>query len=53
MTRKGAEFAGLSVAIVTPFKGDEVDYEALRAQVEFQVEAGTTCLVPVDRKSVV
>jgi 4-hydroxy-tetrahydrodipicolinate synthase len=47
MTRKGAEFAGLSVAIVTPFKGDEVDYEALRAQVEFQVEAGTTCLVPV------
>ncbi|MFT5525701.1 MAG: 4-hydroxy-tetrahydrodipicolinate synthase [Pirellulaceae bacterium] len=47
MTRKGAEFAGLSVAIVTPFRDDEVDYEALRAQVDFQVEAGTTCLVPV------
>ena len=46
MTRKGSEFAGLSVAITTPFKDGEVDYETLRAQVEFQIEAGTVCLVP-------
>jgi 4-hydroxy-tetrahydrodipicolinate synthase len=46
MSLKGAEFAGLSVAIVTPFKDGEVDYEALKAQVEFQIEAGTTCLCP-------
>ena len=42
MTRKGSDFAGLSVAIVTPFKDGEVDYAALRQQVEFQIEAGTT-----------
>lgn len=47
MTRKGSEFAGLSVAIVTPFRDGKVDVDALRKQVDFQVEAGTTCLCPV------
>ena len=47
MTRKGSAFSGLSVALVTPFKGGELDVEALRKQVDFQVEAGTTCLCPV------
>ncbi len=47
MTRKGSEFAGLSVAITTPFRDGKVDVEALRKQVDFQVEAGTVCLVPV------
>ena len=47
MARKGAEFAGLSVAITTPIVNGEVDYEALKRQVEFHVEAGTTCLCPV------
>ncbi len=47
MTRKGAEFAGLSVAITTPFKDGQLDVDALRKQVDFQVEAGTTCLCPV------
>lgn len=47
MTRKGAEFAGLSVAITTPFKDGKIDVEALRAQVDFQVDAGTNCLCPV------
>lgn len=47
MARKGSDFAGLSVAIVTPFKDGEVDYAALRAQVEFQIKAGTKCLCPV------
>jgi 4-hydroxy-tetrahydrodipicolinate synthase len=46
MSRKGSDFAGLSVAITTPFKDGGVDFDALRAQVEFQVEAGTVCLVP-------
>lgn len=47
MARKGSAFAGLSVAIVTPFRDGAVDYPKLREQVEFQIEAGTTCLVPV------
>ena len=47
MPTKGEAFAGLSVAIVTPFKNGEVDYATLRAQVEFQIAAGTNCLVPV------
>ena len=44
--RKGADFSGLSVAIVTPFKDGEVDYARLKEQIEFQIEAGITCLVP-------
>jgi len=47
MTTRGEEFAGLSVAMTTPFRNGEVDVEALQQQVEFQVEAGTTCLCPV------
>jgi len=47
MTRKGSAFAGLSVALITPLKDDQVDSEAIRRQVEFQIEAGTTCLCPV------
>ena len=47
MARKGAEFAGLSVSITTPIVNGEVDYETLKRQVEFHVEAGTTCLCPV------
>jgi 4-hydroxy-tetrahydrodipicolinate synthase len=47
MTRKGAEFSGLSVAITTPFKDGKVDVDALRNQIDFQVEAGTICLCPV------
>jgi 4-hydroxy-tetrahydrodipicolinate synthase len=47
MSRKGSAFAGLSVAIVTPFKDGALDVARLREQVEFQVAAGTTCLCPV------
>ncbi len=46
MARKGSAFAGLSVAIVTPFKDQQVDSAALKAQVEFQIEAGTKCVCP-------
>jgi len=47
MTRKGSDFAGVSVAITTPFKDDQVDFDLLKKQVEFQVEAGIKCLCPV------
>ncbi len=45
--RKGFEYRGMSVAIVTPLKDDQLDVPRLREQVEFQIAAGTTCLVPV------
>ena len=45
--RRGSDFAGLSVAIVTPFSDGQVDYGKLKEQIEYQIEAGTTCLVPV------
>ncbi|MEZ6116947.1 MAG: 4-hydroxy-tetrahydrodipicolinate synthase [Pirellulaceae bacterium] len=47
MTRKGSDFAGLSVAIVTPFKDGKVDSKQLKSQVDFQINAGVTCLCPV------
>lgn len=46
MPRKGSDFAGLSVAIVTPFRGGKLDVDTLRQQVEFQIAAGTNCIVP-------
>jgi 4-hydroxy-tetrahydrodipicolinate synthase len=45
MTR-AEQFAGLSVAMTTPFRDGQVDIEALKRQVQFQIEAGTTCLCP-------
>src|SRR5688572_13664282 len=47
MSSKGYAFAGVSVAIVTPFRDGQVDYDTLRRQVEFQIEAGVQCLCPV------
>jgi 4-hydroxy-tetrahydrodipicolinate synthase len=47
MSRKGSAFAGLSVAITTPFRDGQVDCQRLREQVEFQIEAGTICVCPV------
>ncbi len=45
--RKGHEFSGLSVALITPFKNGEVDYDKFKEQIEFQIAAGTDCLCPV------
>lgn len=39
-------FKGAIVAIVTPFKSGEVDEEALRELIEFQIESGTDGIVP-------
>ena len=47
MTTRCAQFAGMSVAMTTPFKNGKVDFDRLTEQVEFQIEAGTTALVPV------
>lgn len=47
MSTRGEAFSGLSVAIVTPFRDGEVDYDTLRTQIEFQVAAGANCLCPV------
>jgi 4-hydroxy-tetrahydrodipicolinate synthase len=47
MSTKGEAFAGLSVAIVTPFKNGEVDYEVLGQQIDFQIAAGTVGICPV------
>ena len=46
MSTKGEAFAGLSVAITTPFRDGEIDFAKLREQVEFQIAAGTVCVCP-------
>jgi 4-hydroxy-tetrahydrodipicolinate synthase len=39
-------FKGAMVAIVTPFKNDQVDEKALRELIEFQIDNGTDAIVP-------
>ena len=46
MFRTGEQFGGLSVALVTPFRDDRVDEAGLKRLVEFQLAAGTNCVVP-------
>ena len=46
MSRKGQQFAGLTVALVTPFKNGAVDEDALKRLVDFHVEQGTDTLSP-------
>ena len=46
MARRGSKFAGLSVAIVTPFVDGKLCVDTLKQQIEFQIDAGTTCIVP-------
>jgi 4-hydroxy-tetrahydrodipicolinate synthase len=47
MPTRAEQFAGVSVATITPFKDGQVDVPALKEQVEFQIQAGATCLCPV------
>jgi 4-hydroxy-tetrahydrodipicolinate synthase len=47
MGSRGERFAGLTVALVTPFKDGAVDEAALRKLVDFHVESGTDCVSPV------
>jgi len=46
MARKGEDFAGLTVALVTPFTDGQVDESALRRLVDWHVEVGTDCVSP-------
>ncbi|MBI4773125.1 MAG: 4-hydroxy-tetrahydrodipicolinate synthase [Deltaproteobacteria bacterium] len=39
-------FSGSIVAIVTPFRNGQVDEEAYRGLIEFQIENGTSAIVP-------
>src|ERR1700720_3982124 len=43
---KGEIFAGVTVALVTPFKDGAVDFAGLRRLVDWHVEQGTDCLAP-------
>jgi 4-hydroxy-tetrahydrodipicolinate synthase len=47
MRTKGEQFAGLTVALITPFRSGEVDFDALRRLVDWHVEQRTDCLAPV------
>jgi len=47
MPTRSEQFAGLSVATITPFSDGQIDYQALRRNVDFLVEAGVNCLCPV------
>ncbi len=47
MPTRAEKFAGLSVAMVTPFRDGKVDSARLGEQIDFQAEAGTTCICPV------
>jgi 4-hydroxy-tetrahydrodipicolinate synthase len=47
MPTRAEKFAGLSVAIVTPFRDGKLDSARLEEQINFQVAAGTTCICPV------
>src|SRR3982751_2408018 len=46
MATRGARFAGMTVAIVTPFRDGRVDYAELGRLVDWHIEQGTDGLVP-------
>jgi 4-hydroxy-tetrahydrodipicolinate synthase len=46
MSTRGVRFAGMSVAIVTPFRDGAVDYAELDWLIDWHVEQGTDGLVP-------
>jgi len=47
MSTRAEKFAGLSVAIVTPFRDGTIDTRRLGEQIDFQAAAGVTCICPV------
>jgi 4-hydroxy-tetrahydrodipicolinate synthase len=46
MPRKGEMFAGLTVAMITPFREGAIDEAALRGLVDWHVKQGTNCICP-------
>src|SRR3954467_10241888 len=47
MASKGRMFAGCTVALVTPFRDGEVDFQALKELVDWQIAQGTPVISPV------
>ncbi len=47
MKTRGEQFAGLTVALITPFRRGDVDFDALKGLVDWHIEQGTDCLAPV------
>jgi 4-hydroxy-tetrahydrodipicolinate synthase len=47
MRTRGEKFAGVTVALVTPFRNGEIDYDELNRLVDWHVEQGTDVLSPV------
>ena len=47
MPSKGRMLAGCTVALVTPFRDGEVDYQALAASVDWHIDQGTPIISPV------
>src|SRR6516225_5748580 len=47
MATKGEKFAGVTVALVTPFRDGTVDFDGVRRLVAWHVEQGTDCVAPV------
>src|SRR5438445_13744912 len=47
MSTKGEQFAGVTVALVTPFRNGEIDFADLNRLVDWHIEQGTDCLSPV------
>ena len=46
MATKGEMFAGLTVAMITPFRNGQVDFDGLRKLVDWHIAEGTDCLAP-------
>jgi 4-hydroxy-tetrahydrodipicolinate synthase len=46
MSTKGEQFAGVTVALITPFRDGEIDFAELGWLVDWHVEQGTDCLSP-------
>ena len=44
---RGRMFAGLTVALVTPFRDGEVDFESLGRSIDWQIAQGTPTISPV------
>jgi 4-hydroxy-tetrahydrodipicolinate synthase len=46
MKTRGEQFAGVTVALVTPFRNGDIDLDGLKRLVDWHVEQGTDCLSP-------
>jgi len=44
---RGEQFAGLTVALVTPFRNGDIDFAGIGKLVDWHVEQGTDCVSPV------